>query len=230
MTIVPIIPLLVLAKYRKCRAINQVCNLFYYAIKLLIPFMVVNLLGHLVTLPLVYVKVLNSIYQGEYQDINFRSMKVDKSTKVKHFLQFLFLGIPFLLFRLVVVQSVYTIRRSRQEVPESYLLIFNRELYHVFKKTIQYFTYEKRMQMVRVGEINHKLQSYYEESKSTANQVNLQIIKDRLRICAEESNMMINTQYFLQMINQMKNKKILKDKSQAELLFQKMKQMQIIFN
>ena len=81
-----------------------------------------------------------------------------------------------------------------EEVPEIYTLIFNREMYHLFKKTLGYFLYERRLKEVRVAEMTGQLDTYYLEStyRSALNQLKLSKIKERLRIAADKNDMMID--------------------------------------
>ena len=119
-----------------------------------------------------YVRILISIFLDKYQDQNYRNFHVTPMTRQVHFLLFLLLGPLFLTYRILVTHPLYLIRRAMEEVPEIYTLIFNREMYHLFKKTLRYFLYERRLKEVRVAEMTGQLDTYYLEStyRSALNQ------------------------------------------------------------
>ncbi len=52
---------------------------------------------------------------------------------MKHFRYFFFLGLPYLFYKVLVLDSLHILRKINKETPENLDLIFNTVLYRVFK-------------------------------------------------------------------------------------------------
>lgn len=93
---------------------KQINNKFLfldYLVKFIIPLSICYLAIHLVMLPLTYLRILFAILNSEYKRNDGTNTKLKKCTRLFHFVSFLLLGIPFLLYSIICKEMVHLLRK-----------------------------------------------------------------------------------------------------------------------
>ena len=129
----PLLPFLI---YYRSKTFNRRLNIIIYCIKLILPFLVLFIITKLILLPLVYLKVLWSIMMGNYTMPSYKQVR--PRHWYWHLLCFLFLG-PFYLLKRIFNDLQLFYQQSMQKIPENLNLIFNCELYDLFKNALIHF-------------------------------------------------------------------------------------------
>lgn len=149
--------------YFRSARLNSAFNVFIYVIKFFIPFILLYWTVNLLLLPFVYFKILFTILTHSYQNEFYKPITLSGKNRVSHFFQFLFLGPLYMIYLIFVQDLVYIFKKAQQNMPERFDLIFNVQLYRIFKKTLQNCHYVDHHDQIGVGEFNMQLQNSLNE-------------------------------------------------------------------
>ncbi len=214
----------------RSQRLNDSLNKVIYMIKCFIPFLVCYISVALVSIPFVYLKVLFCILRGKYHNQNNFYIRVTGLARLTHLVSFLLFGPVFLLYSLLVTDMVSLCKKAFKPVQDQSELLFNKDMYKIFKKTLYHFKYSSTISEVGIGEFNDALQKHFDESnieKSEKSQEQLMIIKQRLQNSTNISDYFdqLDIEYFISMLVYMKNKIYLQDKDDDQMTNTKLRFM-----
>ena len=93
--------------YFRSVRLNAAMNVFIYYIKFFVPFMLIYWLTNLLLIPFIHIKVLYAILTHSYQNEFYKPITLSLKTRIKHFVQFLFLGHLYLFYLIFVHDFKY---------------------------------------------------------------------------------------------------------------------------
>lgn len=132
--------LLPLCAFWRNPTFNKYLHFLDYLFKFLCPLLIVNLVFHLLALPLVYLKVLLCILNNAYQKPDGTYISIQIRLRVIHFLTFLVLGPLYLLYNGFLHSPKFLCCKAVQYTPpDEYIYLFNMHQYECLKQTLIYF-------------------------------------------------------------------------------------------